>query len=92
MNGISIVIVNSLNTGSDSDRTDADDESSEVVTDNTPFIGVAGQSKAKSVVSYYGIENHFKWIFTPLFRGATSNVPTGTNMGGTELPAANVSR
>ena len=61
---------NVLNTGSEDD--DAD-ESFEVVTDNTPFIGVSSQSKSKSVISYYGIEKHSNWIFTPLFRGSGRN-------------------
>ena len=72
-----IVLVNSLNTELDSDD-DADDETLEVLTDNTPFIGVASQSRAKSVLAYYGIENHSKWIFTPLFRGTgRSNIVPG---------------
>lgn len=33
-----------------------------------PFIGVASRSKNDSVLSYYGIERHDQWIFTPLFR------------------------
>jgi hypothetical protein len=44
-----------------------------MVTENTPFIGVASQSRATSVIAYYGIENHSKWIFTPLFRGTGSS-------------------
>ncbi|MEP6788433.1 MAG: hypothetical protein ABJB40_08380, partial [Acidobacteriota bacterium] len=64
----SLVILNSLNTETDSDIEGADDDF-DVVTDNTPFIGVASQSKSKSVIAYYGIENQSKWIFTPLFRG-----------------------
>lgn len=69
-----IVIVNSINTGTDDDVKGAD-ESVSVVTDNTPFIGVASQSKSPSVIAYYGIENHSKWVFTPLFRGTgTSSV------------------
>ena len=69
-----IVIVNSINTGTESDTEDSDDgEVTDVVTDNTPFIGVASQSKSKSLIAYYGIENHSKWIFTPLFRGAGRN-------------------
>ena len=47
----------------------SDDDDFEVVTDNTPFIGVASQSRADSVIAYYGIENEAKWIFTPLWRG-----------------------
>lgn len=33
-----------------------------------PFIGVASRSKNKSVINYYGIDQHSEWIFTPLFR------------------------
>ena len=64
-----LVIVNSLNTGSETDTTEPDEGEIEVLTENTPFIGVASQSRSKSVIAYYGIQNHSKWIFTPLFRG-----------------------
>ena len=33
-----------------------------------PFVGVASRSKRESVMTYYGIERHDQWIFTPLFR------------------------
>ncbi|HEV7474303.1 MAG TPA: hypothetical protein VGN90_09640 [Pyrinomonadaceae bacterium] len=33
-----------------------------------PFIGVAPNSKNKSVLNYYGIDRHDGWVFTPLFR------------------------
>lgn len=70
----SIVLVNSLRTELDSDNEADDfDENFEVVTENQPFIGVASQSKSKSLIAYYGIENHSKWIFTPLFRGLGRN-------------------
>ena len=42
--------------------TSADDDST------GPFVGVATRSTAKSVLTYYGIEQHEKWIFTPLFK------------------------
>lgn len=64
----SLVLVNSVNTGTEEDVRGADpnaDESSE----STPFIGVASRSTGLSVLSYYGAENHSKWVFTPLFRG-----------------------
>lgn len=70
----SLVIVNSLNTKSESDSTDPEEIEGDIVTDNTPFIGVASQSRSKSVLAYYGIENHSKWVFTPLFRGSGSNI------------------
>ena len=63
-------LVNIINTKSESDTEEADETEIEDVTDNTPFIGVASQSKSKSIIAYYGIENHSKWIYTPLFRGA----------------------
>jgi len=64
----SIVIVNSLNTGTEDDSDDIETEL-DIVTDNQPFIGVASQSRSKSIIAYYGIERHSNWIFTPLFRG-----------------------
>jgi len=33
-----------------------------------PFVGVASRSRRDSVITYYGIETHDGWIFTPLFR------------------------
>ena len=75
----SIVIVNSIDTNSDEDLTEPEDY--ELVTDNAPFIGVASQSKARSVITYYGIENHSKWVFTPLFRGGGGPAPPGQRGG-----------
>jgi type II secretory pathway pseudopilin PulG len=61
------MLQNSLNTQLDSD--DDADEPIDVTTSNQPFIGVASQDRGKSIIAYYGIENHSKWVFTPLFRG-----------------------
>ena len=33
-----------------------------------PFVGVASRSQRNSVITYYGIDRHDEWIFTPLFR------------------------
>jgi type II secretory pathway pseudopilin PulG len=33
-----------------------------------PFIGVSSRSNNASLITYYGIEHHNEWIFTPLFR------------------------
>lgn len=33
-----------------------------------PFLGVVSRSEKDSVLTYYGIERHDQWIFTPLFR------------------------
>ena len=59
------VIVNVINTGTKpapSSSTSIDDDSS------GPFVGVASRSTKNSVLTYYGIERHDQWIFTPLFR------------------------
>ena len=69
------LIVN-LNTGTE-DESEIVDADFDVVTDNQPFIGVASQSRNKSIIAYYGIERHSNWIFTPLFRGS------GTSLMGT---------
>jgi type II secretory pathway pseudopilin PulG len=37
-----------------------------------PFVAVMSRSQRKSVISYYGIERHDRWLFTPLFRGTGS--------------------
>ena len=63
-----VVLVNTLNDATDTESQEPDEESN-FPTDNTPFIGVVSQSRSRSVLAYYGAENHSKWIFTPLFRG-----------------------
>ena len=71
-------IVNTIDTQNDDDLQKDSDEEYELKTDQTPFIGVASQSKSRSVIAYYGIENHSKWIFTPMFRGVgNSGFPSG---------------
>ena len=72
----SIQLLVNLNTGTE-DETDIVDDDFDVVTDNEPFIGVASQSRSKSIIAYYGIEKHSNWIFTPLFRG-TGSIMTNT--------------
>ena len=43
--------------------------SSSITDDGTgPFVGVASRSRRDSVLTFYGIERHDQWIFTPLFR------------------------
>jgi type II secretory pathway pseudopilin PulG len=91
-----IIIVNSINTDTDESNEDEDfgeDDDFEVLTENTPFIGVASQSKSRSVIAYYGIGRHSSWIFTPLFRGPGSGAPTfqqvpgrGPRIGGGREP------
>ncbi len=88
-----IVIVNSITTGTE-DVDEPDLSETEIVTDNTPFIGVASQSRANSVITYYGIENHSKWIFTPLFRGSGTSVtgPQRNSAFGNTAPPVRTTR
>lgn len=72
LNRYAIVLANVVNNKSDDDLTKPDEAEFEVSTSNTPFIGVASQSKRRSMLTYYGIENHSKWLFTPMFRGTGS--------------------
>ena len=58
-------IISVLNTGTSSRPTG----SSSISDDSSgPFVGVASRSKRASVLTFYGIESHEQWIFTPLFR------------------------
>ena len=33
-----------------------------------PFIGVASRCRRESIITYYGIERHDRWVFTPFYR------------------------
>jgi hypothetical protein len=33
-----------------------------------PFVGVTSRSQRNSLLTYYGIDRHDEWVFTPLFR------------------------
>lgn len=83
-----IVLVNTLNDVTDTESQEPDEDDSMVATDNTPFIGVVSQSRSKSVLAYYGAENHSKWIFTPLFRGlgASRIIPLQTQRDTPTIP------
>ncbi|HST51256.1 MAG TPA: hypothetical protein VLJ61_04525 [Pyrinomonadaceae bacterium] len=54
-----------LDLGSDEEAPGGEDESE---SSNGPFIGVASRSRRASIVTYYGIERHDQWVFTPFFR------------------------
>ena len=85
------VIITNIDALGDEDETAAADETDgdTFSTDNNPFIGVVSQSKSRSVIAYYGIENHSKWVFTPLFRGVGS---IGFGSGSGNRPATNTNR
>ena len=51
--------------GSSSGSSDGEDES---MSSRGPFIGVASRSRRESVVTYYAIDHHNDWVFTPFYR------------------------
>lgn len=55
-------ILNSANLGG------AETSGSSVSGTTGSFIGVASRSERASVLTYYGIERHDEWVFTPLFK------------------------
>lgn len=64
-------VTNILDVGSDSGSgsglgSSGDEDSSS--NSNGPFIGVASRSQRESIVTYYGIEHHDGWVFTPFYR------------------------
>jgi type II secretory pathway pseudopilin PulG len=59
------VVTNILDTGTEEDAPGGEDDSENA---SGQFIGVASRSRRNSVIAYYGIERHDKWIFTPYFR------------------------
>jgi type II secretory pathway pseudopilin PulG len=67
-------MVNILNTGTaDAEAGSAAEEISDDGDDSAaeitgPFIGVRSRSHRPSIINYYGIDRHDRWVFTPLFR------------------------
>lgn len=58
-------MANVLDTGSTSTAPGGEDDSAN---SSGPFLGVASRSQRNSVMTYYGIDRHDGWLFTPLFR------------------------
>lgn len=61
--------ITSLVTAGRGGNNEASDSSFDKNFDGIPFVGVATQSKSDSIITFYGIEKHSEWVFTPLFRG-----------------------
>jgi type II secretory pathway pseudopilin PulG len=59
-------VVNTRETDEEEDLAPGGEDDSDNFTG--PFIGVTSRSRRKSVVTYYGISRHDRWLFTPLFR------------------------
>lgn len=69
LQGIPLPRITSLVTGLDLDR--GDDErggEDESMSSSGPFVGVASRSRRDSIVTYYGIDHHDGWVFTPFYR------------------------
>ena len=58
-------MTNILDTESKSTAPGGEDKSPD---SSGPFLGVASRSQRSSVLTFYGIDRHDEWIFTPLFR------------------------
>jgi type II secretory pathway pseudopilin PulG len=60
-----VQVTNIVDTGSSAPVTSTEDDSTNGIGE---FIGVASRNRDESVITYYGIDHHDQWIFTPLFR------------------------
>lgn len=63
-----ILGLNGLNKTSDDKDTPPGDEDDTPNTSIGQFIGVVSRSRHASVVTYYGIARHDRWVFTPFYR------------------------
>jgi type II secretory pathway pseudopilin PulG len=52
--------------GSGRDEDNAGEDTS--ISSSGPFVGVASRSRRDAVVTYYGIDHHDGWVFTPFYR------------------------
>jgi len=51
---------------SDKEAAPGDEDESENSTG--PFIGVNSRSRTDAIITYYGVDRHDQWVFTPFFR------------------------
>jgi type II secretory pathway pseudopilin PulG len=58
-------MMNVLDTNSENTAPGGEDNSA---SSSGPFLGVVSRSQRNSVITYYGINRHDEWIFTPIFR------------------------
>jgi type II secretory pathway pseudopilin PulG len=58
-------LVNVLDTGSQEAAPGGEDDTAN---STGAFIGVTSRSRRSSIITYYGIERHDRWVFTPYFR------------------------
>lgn len=79
-----------LNSEDDVEKPASETDEDSFATENTQFVGVVSQSESKSVIRYYGIGNHSKWVFTPFFRGSGSN--NNMMLNNVNRPSSNTTR
>lgn len=60
-----VQVTNIVDTGSAPTTTSVEVDSENGIGE---FIGVASRNRDEAVITYYGIEHHDQWVFTPLFR------------------------
>ncbi|HEV7843257.1 MAG TPA: type II secretion system protein [Pyrinomonadaceae bacterium] len=58
-------LINVLNTDQSEEAPGGEDTSE---SSSGPFVGVVSRSRRAAVITYYGIERHDQWLFTPYFR------------------------
>jgi type II secretory pathway pseudopilin PulG len=58
-------MTNVLDTSSENTAPGGEDNST---SSSGPFLGVVSRSQRNSVITFYGINRHDEWIFTPMFR------------------------
>lgn len=68
LSGIQLPQLTGLITGIGSGSAGDSDGEDSSLSSSGPFIGVASRSRRESIITYYGIERHDRWVFTPFFR------------------------
>jgi type II secretory pathway pseudopilin PulG len=68
LQGIPLPRVTALVTGLGSEGSGGEGGEDTSMSSNGPFIGVASRSRRDSIVTYYGIDHHDGWVFTPFYR------------------------
>lgn len=68
LSGIQLPQLTGLVTGLGSGSSDDGGGEDSSISSSGPFIGVASRSRRESIITYYGIERHDRWVFTPFFR------------------------
>jgi type II secretory pathway pseudopilin PulG len=69
LNGVNLPSVTSLITGLGGGSSDDDGGGEDTsLSSSGAFVGVVSRSKRDSIVTYYGIDRHNRWVFTPFYR------------------------